>query len=310
MKIPHPIPYQGSKRNLANQILPYFPETFDRLIEPFAGSSAISIASAYYNKTKQFLLNDINEPLMLLWSDIINNPKLIIDLYNTIWQEQLGGEEEYYYQVREKFNTTKQPELLLFLLAKCVKNAVRYNAQGNFNQSPDKRRLGRSPILMSYDITHVSKLLKGRTEIKNCDYRQIISMATVNDLVYLDPPYQGKGINGGFNYAGNIDFNEFMLVLSQLNNDNIPYILSFDGRTGDKTYGQPLPKYLNLIKIELDAGRSSQATLLNRNETTYETIYLSPALSEKIKYMPENYNHIALQKIRRMDINWTGDEIK
>lgn len=35
--VPHIVQYQGSKRNLAPQILPYFPQRFNRLIEPFAG---------------------------------------------------------------------------------------------------------------------------------------------------------------------------------------------------------------------------------------------------------------------------------
>ena len=38
-KLPHPIPYQGSKRNLAPDILRYFPEQIDVLYEPFAGSA-------------------------------------------------------------------------------------------------------------------------------------------------------------------------------------------------------------------------------------------------------------------------------
>ena len=59
MKIPHPIPYQGSKRNLAANILRFFPQKIDRLIEPFAGSAAITIASAYYFKANKFIVNDI-----------------------------------------------------------------------------------------------------------------------------------------------------------------------------------------------------------------------------------------------------------
>ena len=46
MKIPHPIPYQGSKRNIANEIMRFFPKQIDRFIEPFAGSAAMTIASA------------------------------------------------------------------------------------------------------------------------------------------------------------------------------------------------------------------------------------------------------------------------
>lgn len=282
MKLPHPIPYQGSKRNLADQILSYFPDNFDRLIEPFAGSTAITIASAYYFKANRFIINDINEPLTQLWDSIINNPKSIIKSYHDIWHGQHGNEEEYYYEIRDIFNKTKKSEYLLFLLAKCVKAAVRYNSQGNFNQSPDKRRLGRNPKMMRDDILRVSQLLKGKTEIYSANYATILDNASTNELVYMDPPYQGTGLNGGFNYAGNIDFDNFMVSLFELNNRNIPYILSFDGRTGDKTFGNPLPDNLHLTKIEINAGRSSQATLLSRKEFTYEAIYLSPALVAKI----------------------------
>lgn len=282
MKLPHPIPYQGSKRNLADQILRYFPDNFDRLIEPFAGSAAITIASAYYFKASKFIINDINEPLTVLWSTIINNPKTIIKHYHDIWHGQIGEEEQYYYQIREAFNKTKQPEYLLFLLAKCVKAAVRYNAQGDFNQSPDKRRLGRNPQMMRDDILRVSQLLKGKTEILSDDYQHVLDLATANDLVYLDPPYQGTGVNGGFNYAGNIEFDNFVVSLFELNNRQVPYILSYDGRTGDKTYGIPLPDRLNLTKSEINAGRSTQATLLNRREFTYEALFLSPALVARI----------------------------
>ena len=282
MKLPHPIPYQGSKRNLATQILSMFPEHFNTLIEPFAGSAAITIASAYYFKANQFVINDINQPLINLWNTIINEPKSMAKSYHDIWHGQLGNEEEYYYQIRNKFNETKQPEYLLFLLAKCVKAAVRYNAQGNFNQSPDKRRLGKNPLSMRNDILGVSQLLKGKVQLYSTNFQDVLDLATTEDLVYMDPPYQGTGINGGFNYSGNIEFNNFIASLFELNNNNIPYILSYDGRTGNKTYGIPLSENLNLTKIEINAGRSSQATLLNRSEITYEAVYLSPALISKI----------------------------
>lgn len=282
MRLPHPVPYQGSKRNLAGKILQYFPAEFDRLIEPFVGSAAISIASSFYFKANKFIINDINEPLTELWDAIINSPREVVQKYYDIWHGQHGNEEDYYYEIRDKFNETRQPEYLLFLLAKCVKAAVRYNMQGNFNQSPDKRRLGRNPQMMRDDILGVSQLLKGKTEIYSVDYLNILDKATPDDLVYMDPPYQGTGQNGGFNYAGNIDFDDFMIAMFQLNKKDIPYILSFDGRTGAKTYGNPLPDKLNLTKIEINAGRSTQATLLNRKEFTYEAVYLSPSLVKRI----------------------------
>ena len=135
---------------------------------------------------------------------------------------------------------------------------------------------------MKFDIIGVSELLKGKTTFYSTDFSEILDLATNKDLIYLDPPYQGTGLNGGFNYSGNIEFDHFILSLNELNFREIPYILSFDGRTGNKTYGNPLPDSLNLYKIEIDAGRSSQATLLNRNENTFEALYISPSLLNKI----------------------------
>ncbi len=284
MKIPHPIPYQGSKRIIANEIMRFFPKKIDRFIEPFAGSAAMSIASAFYYKASQFVINDINEPLIGLWDKIINRPEEIVRDYHEIWTGQLGNEEEYYYQIRQKFNETQEPKYLLFLLAKCVKAVVRYNSEGNFNQSPDKRRKGRMPENMRHDIISVSNLLKGKTLFYSMDYEKILDLATPNDLVYMDPPYQGTAKNGGFRYLQNLSREDFIISLHKLNQRNIPFILSYDGRTGDKTYGEELPRKLNLRKVEIDAGRSSIATLHNRNYRTYEALYISENIAQIIDF--------------------------
>jgi len=63
---------------------------------------------------------------------------------------------------------------------------------------------------------------------------------------------------------------------------------SYDGRTGQKVHGRPLPRDLRLCHIELAAGRSSQETLLGRAEITYESLYLSPALTERLE-LPRSY---------------------
>src|SRR6266498_2662906 len=191
MKVPHPIPYQGSKRNLARYILPFFPQGIDTLFEPFAGSAAISIAAALHRKATHFCINDVNAPLIALWNEIINYPKRISERYKHLWLEQQGNERKYYDFVRDEFNKTKRPDYLLYLLARCVKASVRYNAYGEFNQSPDNRRLGRIPQLMMADIMAVSKLLVGRTNVTSLDYKEVLLLAKPTDLVFMDPPYQG-----------------------------------------------------------------------------------------------------------------------
>ncbi len=281
--MPQPIPYQGSKRIIAQQILRNFPKQIDTLIEPFAGSGAISVAAAYHRKANRFLLNDLNEPLMDLLEVIINNPHKIADEYEILWKAQLGQERIYYDFIRDEFNKTHRPDHFLYLLARCVKASVRYNANGEFNQSPDNRRKGRRPTSMRQEIVAVSNLLRGKAIITSGDYRNILGMVSELDLVYMDPPYQGTSQPKDPRYYRGLALDELVDFLAELNKRRISYLLSYDGRTGEKMYGVALPTSLNLHQLEIYAGRSSQSTLLGKNSKTYETLYVSPALMRRLQ---------------------------
>lgn len=280
--VPHPIPYQGSKRNLAGDILRYFPLNFDTLYEPFAGSAAMTIAAAYNRCGSRYHINDLNTPLMNLWQRIIETPDTIAKQYETLWTSQNDDSHAFYNRVRDDFNRTGRPDLFLYLLARCVKSSVRYNANGEFNQSPDNRRLGMRPQVMYLQITGVSRILKEHTIVSSLNYRDVLDMATSRDLVYLDPPYQGVCGNRDTRYLQSVNFCEFVEALALMNKSDIRYLVSYDGRTGDKVYGNLLPTELNLTRIELVAGRSTQATLLGRDDVTVESLYISQALRAEL----------------------------
>jgi DNA adenine methylase len=287
--IPHTIQYQGSKRNLAPVILRYAPKGIERLIEPFAGSAAISIAAAARQAAKSYVINDLNKPLIELLRLIVENPDETASFYEAIWKEQHHDSINHYYKVRDEFNRTQNPRLFLYLLARCVKGAVRYNADGFFNQSPDKRRHGVRPETMRANILGVSRLLKGKAVFSSMDYIVILARAGKDDLVYMDPPYQGVCGDRDSRYLSGISHGDFVSALEELNVRGISYIISYDGRTGNKKFGDLLPPSLGLTHVELEAGRSSQATLLGRDEITYESLYLSQALTEKLLHKPTNY---------------------
>ncbi len=281
--IPHPIPYQGSKRQLAPHILAYFPDNVRRLVEPFAGSAALSIAAAAGDKVMGYLINDLNQTLIELLEQIVEMPESIAEAYAALWYQQAGiSTIEHYYQVREKFNQRPQADLFLYLLVRCVKGAVRYNASGEFNQSPDKRRCGTKPETMRKHIKGMSLLLQGKCEFSVQDYRVLLAAVTTEDLVYLDPPYQGVCGEKDNRYFAKIDHEGFIDALAELNGRGISYLVSYDGRCGNKVFGKELPSYLDLQLVELQAGRSSQSTLLGRNDVTVESLYLSPALRERL----------------------------
>jgi DNA adenine methylase len=283
MGVPHPIPYQGSKRNLAASIIAYLPQETGRLIEPFAGSAAISLAASCSRRADRFLINDANVPLIALWDRIINAPQQISEEYRHLWEEQQGQEQHYYYVVRDKFNKSQEPHYLLYLLARCVKASVRYNSLGEFNQSPDNRRCGTQPSTMQQNIFRASHLLRDRTQLQHGDYQAVIQTATVEDVVYMDPPYQGVCGRRNPRYSNSLGLDDFADALLLLNQKEISYIVSYDGRTGEKSFGVPLPDRLRLRHIEIKAGRSSQATLLGRDDQTYESLYFSPALMSRLE---------------------------
>ncbi|MGI8499762.1 MAG: DNA adenine methylase [Hassallia sp.] len=300
--LPHPIQYQGSKRNLASEILRFLPNKVERLVEPFAGTAAISIAVSARHISQFFWINDLNKPLVELLKLIVEKPNEIADSYTHIWYEQQSN-VEHYYQVREKFNTTNDPSLFLYLLARCVKGAVRYNSVGLFNQSPDKRRKGSKPENMRKNIEGVSRLLQGKCIFTSWDYRDVLAEVGKNDFIYIDPPYQGVCGNRDSRYYSGIEFDDFVLALKDLNRKEIAFAVSYDGKRGNKTFGNELPSALNLRKIEIEVGRSSQATLLGKEEVTVESLYLSQTIANSYTEDLETYIKAKAKQLTFLETN-------
>lgn len=283
--VPHLVQYQGSKRRLASQILKYLPSDCGRLIEPFAGIAAVSLAAAVKNQAQCFYLNDLNAPLIGILQSVVEDPDRLSAQYAKLWQEQFNYPEhtEHFFQVRERFNHGEQtPANLLYLLARCVKGAVRYNQDGDFNQSPDRRRHGTKPEIIASNAREISKLLKGRTTFSAVDYRVVLEQATADDIVYLDPPYQGTSGTKNQRYLSGLSYSELVSSLADLEQRKIGFLLSYDGCCGSTRYGLTLPDELRCTRILLNAGTSAQATLLGKQATTFEALYLSPHLHERL----------------------------
>jgi DNA adenine methylase len=277
---PHPIPYQGSKRLLAPVILSFIPEhRFTRMIEPFAGSAAVTLAAANKKRFSKYLIADLLQPLTDIWKAILEQPENVSADYRRLWNSQSKGDPTKRFNlIRAEFNAKHDPAKLLFLLARCVKNAVRFSGTGQFNQSPDKRRQGMHPDTMDKEIQAAHRLLKGKCQVVWGDFRDVLKSATSGDLVYMDPPYQGVSDTRDRRYIKGVQRSEMVTLLEDLNARHIEFILSYDGKCGDKTYGEPLPPHLGAHRVLLEAGRSSQATLNGKDHVTVESVYLSRGL--------------------------------
>lgn len=279
-RIPHPIPYQGSKRLLAKVILDHAPDGVRCLIEPFAGSAATTLAAASRRLAERYFIGDSLGPLIEIWRNIIERPHDFANDYEQIWEAQISDPRTHYLSVRQHFNRDRQPAQLLYLLARCVKNAVRFSSSGEFNQSADHRRTGMHPKKMRHEIRGASALLRGKTDVVSGDYQLLLEEATASDLVYMDPPYQGVSETRDPRYFQQLDFDRLMASLDRLNAKSVPFLLSFDGTCGNRTYGKPLPEELRLTRVLIHTGKSSQATLNGEDAETVESLYLSPAIAK------------------------------
>ena len=293
--MPHPIPYQGSKRKLAPTIDRYLPRKIRTFYEPFAGSAAMTIYAAYYCRASRFVVADSLDPMIALLRAMVEKPEETALQYRDLWQGQRGDDSGYFNRVRRRYNEIGHHVDLLYLICRCVKNSVRFNRFGHFTQSVDKRRLGMRPEKMRSAILGVSSILQSRVEFRVGDWLETTADARSVDFIYMDPPYLGTSVGRDKRYHRQMDLGDLIDGLGSLRRRQIPFALSYDGATGGRAYGPPLPDSLGLVRLFLYAGVSTQATLNGRREETIESLYLTPDIEKPLAHVtPEENAQISL----------------
>lgn len=281
-----PFPYQGSKRSLAPTIIPLL-GTCGRVVEPFAGSAAVSIAARAAQSAGPGLIADINAPLMALWREILEAPEALSEAYTELWTAQQDDPKAFFNMVRDRFNEAPEPADFLYLLNRIVKGALRYGRDGRMNQGPDNRRLGAKPAVVRTRLQRVSQLMAG-TEVITAPYDEVL--ATVNpetDVVYMDPPYQGTTISRDRRYISGLDRADFEAQLALLLDRGVRFVVSYDAVTTDSKYGEPLDSALGLTHVHVTSGTSAQGTLVGNKHMSVESLYLSPSLAVNL---PTNWS--------------------
>lgn len=129
------------------------------------------------------------------------------------------------------------------------------------------------------------------------DYREVLNEARPGDIVYMDPPYQGVSNVRDCRYLSGIDHWEFVETIDHLNRRGIDFLISYDGMCGGRQYGEDLPSELGLRKVLLNAGFSSQSTLLGKKEVTYEALYVSRGLQQYIPCPRQNLQYTLFDTI-------------
>jgi len=261
------IKWPGSKRSIASTLASFLSVT-ERSFEPFVGGGAL----LPFYRSKRVFAGDTIPELIQLWKAIQETPSNVAKGYERLWNLRQVNGHTAYYEAREHFNTTRDPIYLLFLSRTCVNGLIRFNQNGDFNNSLHHTRPGIHPTRLSEVIFSWSDSIKN-THFQAVDYRETLANVQKRDFVFLDPPYAGTH---GRYMPQVFDFAEFYKELERLNSLGAQWMLTLDGTAGTRTYHSNVPADLYQVRLQLKTG-NSPFTRLDGNslDEVHESVYLN-----------------------------------
>lgn len=265
--LPPVIKWFGSKRPVASELSQYILQA-PRYFEPFVGGGAM----LPFSKSTTGFAGDIIPELINLWNVIKTDPQFVAEEYRKRWELLQQNGQEVYYQIRDVFNRTKNCLDFLFITRTCVNGMIRYNSEGNFNNSFHLSRPGINPDTLAAILIKWSASIK-KFEFLNVDYRECLSEVKKGDFVFLDPPYGGT--KDRYTHA-EFDLTDFYNELERLNSVGAFWMLTFDGSAGDRVYDFTPPSELYHHKFAIHTGSSSFSKVIDKKKDLIsESVYLN-----------------------------------
>ncbi|WP_313123929.1 DNA adenine methylase [Pseudescherichia sp.] len=191
-----------------------------RLVEPFAGSCAVMMATDY----PSYLVADINPDLINMYQQIkddvsgfVERAKHLFSTFNT---------EDGYYDSRDSFNYDRDPEwrpaLFLYLNRHGYRGVCRYNKRGIFNVPYGNYK---KPYFPEAEIRAFAEKAQCATFIC-AGYEETLAQLLPGDVIYCDPPYDGTF--AGYHTAGFSEDEQYRLasILERRSSEGHPVVAS------------------------------------------------------------------------------------
>lgn len=213
-----PIKSQGIKTKLVPFILSSVKwDGSGRWVEPFVGSGSVVLNVA----PSRALLADTNVHIIRFYHDIARGyvtPESVRDFLQRQGRLLASRGDDYYYEVRDRFNANPSSHDFLFLNRACFNGVIRFNSKGEYNVPFGKKpeRFNRAYVTKIVNqVAYVSRLIKNRDwTFKVSDWRETIEDVAERDFVYTDPPYFGRHTD----YYNNWTEQEATQLLDKLRN--------------------------------------------------------------------------------------------
>jgi DNA adenine methylase len=195
-----PIKCQGIKSKLVSWIQETLAwDGHGRWIEPFVGSGVVGFNVA----PQTALFCDSNPHLIRFYAELKTGtitPGIVREFLVSESKQLARDGEDYYYQVRERFNRKLEPLDFLFLNRSCFNGVIRFNRQGKFNVPFGHKPERFSKAYITKIVNQIEFVYK-KAQVSDwtflCqDFRKTLATdITERDFVYCDPPYAGRHVD-------------------------------------------------------------------------------------------------------------------
>lgn len=222
-----PIKIQGIKTKLVPLIKSNININSDTIwVEPFMGSGVVGFNIC----PEKAIFADKNPHLIKFYKEIQNgniNSKIVREFLEKESKLLENGDDEYYYEVRERFNSTYSPLDFLFLNRSCFNGMIRFNKNHKFNvpYCHKATRFSKAYITKIVNqVNYVEEIMKEKDWTFKCQsYEKTIQeINDENSFVYCDPPYIGRHID----YYDSWDKDDELNLKDILVNSNYNFMLS------------------------------------------------------------------------------------
>jgi DNA adenine methylase len=191
-----PIKCQGIKSKLVPWIRDNVKwDSLGKWIEPFMGSGVVG----FNMRPKKAIFCDNNPHIINFYNEIKSGRINAVTARQFLESEGKKLSEkgqDYYYEVRNRFNKTHSPLDFLFLNRACFNGVIRFNSNGEFNV-PYGHKHERFTQAYITKIVNQVKWVSEYTRLNDweflCqDFRITLFTSTNGDFIYCDPPYIGR----------------------------------------------------------------------------------------------------------------------
>jgi DNA adenine methylase len=277
-----PLNYIGGKSKLLPQLLQLFPAEIDNFVDLFCGGCNVGINSSankiHFNDNLVYLIE------MYKAFQEKNLDETLWHIENRINSFELSLTNEIGYKnLRNEYNTQKNPLDLFVLVAFSFNHQIRFNNNHEFNNPFGRERSSFNPTMKQNLENFIIKLKENDIIFSSKDFEDFeLDNLGDEDFVYADPPYLitcGTYNDGKRGFKGWSEKEEKSLLkkLDNLDKQGIKFALSnvleHKGKENEilKTWVASNPSY-NVNYLNFNYSNSNYQTVVRDKNASVEVL--------------------------------------